>query len=71
MMPAHEPRSGVDGVTESSEVNNFANDIALCLPKTLSGMTVGWSYGKGAVDGRVPDPAAGCYSVAIRPAVAT
>jgi hypothetical protein len=28
-------------------------------------MTVGWSYGKGALDGGVPDPAAGCYSVAI------
>ena len=35
----------------------------LCLPKTLSGMTVGWSCGNEATDGRVSDPAVVCCPV--------
>ena len=37
----------------------------VCLPKTLSGMTRGWAYGNEAADGRVSDPAAACYPVAV------
>ena len=39
----------------------------LCLPKTLSGMTRGWAYGNEAANGRVSDPAAACYPVAVHP----
>src|ERR1700736_1198022 len=37
----------------------------VCLPKTLSGMTRGWAYGNEAADGRISDPAAACYLVAV------
>jgi hypothetical protein len=36
----------------------------VCLPKTSSGMTRGWSYGNEAADGRVSDPAAVCFPLA-------
>ena len=42
----------------------------LRLPKTLSGMTRGWAYGNEAADGRVSEPAAACYPVAVRAASA-
>jgi hypothetical protein len=42
----------------------------VCLPKTLSGMTVGWSCGNEATDGRVSDPAAACDTVAVHAASA-
>ena len=38
----------------------------LCLPKTISGMTHGLPCGNEAADGRVSDPAAACYPVAVR-----
>jgi hypothetical protein len=42
----------------------------LCLPKTSSGMTVGWSCDNEAVDGRVSDPAAACHPIAVHAASA-
>ena len=38
---------------------------ALCLLKTSSRMTRGCAYGNEAADGRVSDPAAACYPVAV------
>jgi hypothetical protein len=42
----------------------------LCLLKTLSGMTRVWACGSEAADGRVSEPAAACYPVAIHAASA-
>ena len=39
--------------------------VRLCLSKTLSWMTRGWAYGNETADGRVSDPSAACYPVAI------
>jgi len=45
--------------------------LYLCVPKTISVMTHECAYGIGATDGRVSDPAATCYPVAVRDASAT
>jgi transposase len=42
----------------------------VCLPKTLSGMTHGRAYGNEAADGRVSEPAAACYPIAVHAACA-
>jgi hypothetical protein len=42
----------------------------LCLLKILSRMTRVWPYGSEAADGRVSEPAAACYPVAIHAASA-
>ena len=42
--------------------------VRLCLPKTLSEMTRGCAYDNEAADGRVHEPAAACYPVAVHAA---
>jgi hypothetical protein len=58
------------GISFLAADNPHANKLMMCLPKTLSGMTRGWAYGKEAADGRVSDPAAACYTVAVHAASA-
>jgi hypothetical protein len=51
-------------------VTNYVGSIQLCLRKTLSGMTHGWAYGNQAADGRISDPTAARYPIAVREASA-
>jgi hypothetical protein len=71
MQAAHECGEQLrrDGVALTRE-NLNQRSLWLCLPKTLSGMTVGWSCGNEAVDGRVSDTAVVCYPVAVHEASA-
>ena len=55
-----------DLIRRMSKENPLWGSAADCsLPKTLSRMTRGRAYGSEAADGRVSDPAAACYPVAV------
>ena len=53
------------GVWVASQAKRGPYLDALCLLKTSSRMTRGCAYGSEAADGRVSDPAAACYPVAV------
>ena len=61
---------GGDSIAELCRKEGINQNLYLCLPKTLSGMTRGWACGNEAADGRVSDPAAACYPVAVHTACA-
>jgi hypothetical protein len=54
------PRAKLDSINEDVVLG-----MNVCLPKTLSEMTRGWAYCNEAADGRVSEPAAACYPVAV------
>jgi hypothetical protein len=56
-----------EGIRRMKQIARFSR---LCLPKTLSGLTREWVCGKETTDGRVSDPAAACYPIALRAASA-